>query len=283
MASGVIRGPYYGGSSNTAYNMRLILKWSSTPNASTNSSTVNVDLYLSSSSIYCAGVIKYGTITIAGKSKSISKSIPTKIDNSSIWETYLGSHSTTVSHNSSGAGSASISASFAVNITYTNVYVGTMSVSGTANLGTINSRPNTPAGIAITGGVFEMGEKLYYKITPPSSGPTPTSYKIYIRYYNKVNDSYSNWLYSTTVTSLSNYVTWNSEVGWDGVRIAASAVANGLESTNRAESPWVFHEGMKVWNGSAWVYGKVNVWNGSAWTKGFLRVKNSSGSWEIPH
>lgn len=33
---------------------------------------------------------------------------------------------------------------------------------------------------------------------------------------------------------------------------------------------------LKVWNGSAWVYGPVKVWNGSAWVAGTVKVWNGS-------
>lgn len=35
---------------------------------------------------------------------------------------------------------------------------------------------------------------------------------------------------------------------------------------------------LKVWSGSAWVYGPVKVWNGSAWVTGTVKVWNGS-SW----
>lgn len=33
---------------------------------------------------------------------------------------------------------------------------------------------------------------------------------------------------------------------------------------------------IKVWNGSAWVYGTMKVWNGSAWVTGTVKVYNGS-------
>lgn len=34
---------------------------------------------------------------------------------------------------------------------------------------------------------------------------------------------------------------------------------------------------LKVWNGSAWVYGPVKVWDGSVWVGGTVKVWNGSG------
>lgn len=122
--------------SSTASNCDCRIKWSSTGNTSTNSSSVtaNIQIYRSGSSS-TTGTFS-GSITINGNKKSVSKKFSPY--NWGSWVT-VGSHTVTVPHNSDGTKSITIKGT--LSNTGTSM-AGTYSASGTATLDTLHKAPD---------------------------------------------------------------------------------------------------------------------------------------------
>lgn len=166
-----LSGTIYSSTFGNGY-FRLRLVWSATQNVSANTSTIKTTLYLDSISAY--GKISDATnspwnINIDGGNTSGS----VQSDVSANGSQTLGSHTRTVSHNSDGTKSLTISAGHTIDISWSGSMIGSRSLSGTIHLNTI-ARTST---VGIVGSsTAEMGQYngIFIKINRNSSSFTHT-------------------------------------------------------------------------------------------------------------
>jgi len=278
MASGIFWSGYYGGSALERYNVRLGIQWSSTPNQATNSSSVTISVIMESSSVSTWGLVKNGTTTINGSTQNFSKSVPDRNDDSQIWQNVLVTRTATVPHNSDGSRSVDLAATFAIEITYTGVWIGTMSVGKTVTLDQIQTIPNKPSNVSVSG-LFNKGEEMRVTFTGASGA---TGYKVYARYYNHSTGTWNaNWSYQSTVVSNRYDFPVNSAAGaYDGIQFAVSSLNGSYESDLQAEEGWdaTYRSGCHVWNGSSWVTSNVPQPYNSGWKNGIMKYYNGT-SW----
>lgn len=161
MASGRIASTFYN-AGGAEY--QFILDWSSSGSSSSNSSTVTV-----TASLYCPYSLSIkarsgNTITIDGESFSFD----TGAISTGGGSITLATKTKTVSHNSDGSKSISISGSFKVNATFEGNYVGTASASGTATLDSLAKKSTISATSA------NIGSASTITINKSSSGVTNT-------------------------------------------------------------------------------------------------------------
>lgn len=134
MASGKITGGRY----NSYY--WLELEWDSTANDSNNTSTVNVEVWLCSTTY---GSINYtatksGNTTVNGSSSNFSSTTDVNIGEGGGRVRVYTRSGVSVTHNSDGSKSITISAWFEPDVNISGSNTGRWSVSGTAKLDTIN-------------------------------------------------------------------------------------------------------------------------------------------------
>ncbi|WP_144472896.1 DUF859 family phage minor structural protein, partial [Bacillus pumilus] len=115
---------------------RLQADWTATQNISNNESTITLKLYwiADKDGGTSTSATKSGSVSIDGSSSSFSGAGLAKLSNSQ--KKLIKTYSKTVSHNSDGTKSVSLSAYFDVELSLGS-YVGRVSISGTANLNTI--------------------------------------------------------------------------------------------------------------------------------------------------
>lgn len=263
----------YGGSSNSSYNMKLGISWSSVKHATLAFSDVTAKLWLHSAAIRTNGVAKTARLTINGNSKSNSQAY-NKGDWNSTFQIVLLEHSARVEY--TGSKSITISGSFDVNINYSGVYVGTMSHSVTATLDTVIAPPGAPTNLSLTGR-FDNGMSTVASWNKGSG--TVTAYEVQRRFWTAYDKAYTDWWnvdsnYNGSATSITlqhSAVTHHSQQ----VRIRAKNAA-GVSAW--VESNWVDHDGINVYtnNSGSKTYGKVRVWNGSEWVQGYVSVWTGS-------
>ena len=266
-------GSRYGGSSNANYNMRLGIAWSSVSNSGY--STVTARLWIESAAIQTYGVAKTYTLNINGSSTSGSKTFNMG-DWTSTFTHKLLEHTVNVNH--TNATSITISGSFAINIEYAGVYVGTMSHSVTASLPATLTAPGAPTNLSLTGR-FDNGMSTVASWNKGSG--TVTAYEVQRRFWTAYDKAYTDWWnvdsnYNGSATSITlqhSAVTHHAQQ----VRIRAK---NAAGTSAWVESNWVYHDGVNVYtnNSGAKTYGKVRVWNGSAWVQAYVSVWNGT-SW----
>lgn len=113
----------------------LKLVWSATQNETANTSTITAKLYWVADSYgaVSSSTSKSGTVVIDGTTSSFTATAGVSDGQSKLIKTYT----KTVTHDSDGKGSFSLSGTFGINLTLSGTYYGTVSVSGTASLNTI--------------------------------------------------------------------------------------------------------------------------------------------------
>lgn len=154
---------------------RVMADWTSTSNENTNSSTVSVVLKL-----YCPYALYIGarnhTITIAGTTYTVSSSA-IRTDSAATFT--LGTASKTVSHDSDGSGSATISFKAAINANIGGIDYYNITGSGTANLDDIEvddggddgggdsggTIPSVPNAITADKTTFTIGDTINFRLT----------------------------------------------------------------------------------------------------------------------
>jgi Siphovirus protein of unknown function (DUF859) len=122
---------------NVGSHWRLQIEWSATQNISANTSTITQKLYWIALDGYGAvysSASKDGSQTINGSASSFSGASAALSANQ---KKLIDTHVVTVTHNSDGTKSASLSAYFDIEVTLGGTYYGRVSVSGTASLNTI--------------------------------------------------------------------------------------------------------------------------------------------------
>lgn len=172
--------------------LKLILEWSATQNIANNTSTVTAKLILkgnySYSTVQTGTVQKPVSITINGNKKSGTS----RIDIVGTGQKTLLTHSVTISHNSDGTKSFSLSATLDPQITWHGGWVGSTSVSGSHTLNTI---PRASS-MSVSPSTQNYGGTVTFKITRASSSFTHT-----IRY--NFNGNSGTIVSKTTATSYS--------------------------------------------------------------------------------
>ena len=127
MASGSFESRY-------GINLEIGCEWTSTPNVSDNTSTVNVKAYLRHYSLYCAALTG-SYVSAGGDVRSFARGVSS---GSNVYQkTYIADETFTVAHASDGRKSVTISAGWVFNGTYNGTYISTLTVSGTAVLDNI--------------------------------------------------------------------------------------------------------------------------------------------------
>ena len=145
---------------------RLVTEWTATQNIANNQSTVTVKVFLQSVDAYGAmnapasnaGRVKVGTTT---------KNFTATSHLSANQKKQLTSQSFVVSHNADGTGSFSYSVTYNINVTFSGVFYGNQTVSGT---GTLNTIPRASSISSISGGT--LGSTLTVNISRASSSFT---------------------------------------------------------------------------------------------------------------
>ena len=103
-------------------------------------------------------------------------------------------------------------------------------------------------------------------------------YDIQRRYYNFLTKSYTAWEEfitglgaSTTSTALTN-----CSQDYNGVQVRIRS-SNSAGISGWTESNLLYHQGVRVWDGSQWCFGHIKIWNGSSWNNlGGMFVNNGS-------
>ena len=127
MASGSFESRY-------GINLEIGCEWTSTPNVSDNTSTVNVKAYLRHYSLYCAALTG-SYVSAGGDVRSFARGVSS---GSNVYQkTYIADETFTVAHAPDGRKSVTISAGWVFNGTYNGTYISTLTVSGTAVLDNI--------------------------------------------------------------------------------------------------------------------------------------------------
>lgn len=249
----------------------LVCTWSASANQSTNSSAVTATLRLTASAK--GNCLSGSHLTINGNQKTYGQ----YINSHSVTTFTLCTHTVNVPHNSDGTKTITISGALRWDGYMWNnsgVNVSTLSGSGNVTLDKIATVPNPPRNQSISGR-FEKYQSTTITFSGPASGPV-TGYKIWYRIWYKDTNSYSNWVHHGNNTS-GRYSISHTNIGGDAIQMGVSSV-NGSYESSRVDTGWIYHQGVKVHNGSDFAYGQLKVWNGSSWVQGYARVWNGS-SW----
>lgn len=257
----------YGGGNKT---LKLGLSWASTSNGQ-NASSVEVRLHIQSWQIYASAKnwrIKIDGTQIASGSKDPSSS------SNSLTTRQIGSGSKSISY--TGNKTIVIRGEYDINITYSGVYVGTIAHQVSAALDYINPTPDAVSKVETTNR-YEVGEPQ--TITWPSAARA-TGYWLQHAVWNLESKSWEAWKDTFTNNNQLSYTFTPNQSILGGLNRGAIkwrvAARNAGGTSGWREGPVVEHYGVKVWNGSAWVWGQMRAWNGSAWVKVVPKVWNGS-------
>lgn len=264
----------YGGTSNANFRMKLGISWSSVKHATIPFSDVTAKLWLHSAAIRTEGVAKTCTLNINGNSKSHSQAY-NQGDWSSTFQIVLLEHSARIMYE--GSKTITISGSFDVNITYSGVYVGTMSHSVSATLDTILSPPGAPTKVSLTGR-FDNG--MSTSLSWSGTTGSYTGHDIQRRFWKRTGTNtevYSDW-FDVEYNRYPDYREIQHSAVTDHAQQCRVRAVNAAGKSNWVESNWVYHDGVNVYtdNSGNKTYGKVRVWNGSSWVQGYVSVWTGS-------
>lgn len=117
-----------------ASKFHMTTSWSATQNIANNTSTITAITTVRPEGAFSATASKNGSITIAGNRKNFTFVLGSMAAGAT---KEVGRHTVTFSHASNGTGSAAISSTLDINITYSGLSLGSLSTSGTASLNTI--------------------------------------------------------------------------------------------------------------------------------------------------
>jgi Siphovirus protein of unknown function (DUF859)/Chaperone of endosialidase len=167
-----LSGTFY---TNVGSGWRLQLEWSATQDIANNKSTITAKLYwmsLGSSYTVNSSATKDGAITIDGTTDTFSGAGLASLSGNQ--KKLLSTFTKTVTHNSDGTKSVSLSAYFDAEVTLSGTYYGRISVSGTATLNTIPRESTLTSSPSWT-----AGNSLPISIDRKSSSYTHTV-KVYV-------------------------------------------------------------------------------------------------------
>lgn len=120
--------------------------------------------------------------------------------------------------------------------------------------------PTAPTSVKLTGR-YEQGVD---PLCSWSGSTNATNHDIQRRYWDFINNSYSEWENVEWANSSSSRVLYNCNVNHNCVQ--ARVRANGVNGTSSwTESNWIYHNGVRVWDGNNWVFAYFKVWNGTSW------------------
>ena len=151
--------------SNTGTNLNLYVTWSSTPNTTTNQSTVTANVYMRSYTI-SGTALADSYITINGNKKSFA-GISLNKTSSSLTDTLLTTHTVTVDHNTDGTKSITIKANLEFNGKVSGTYLSDVTASKTVDLDNIPRASGLTVATSIN-----TGSSLTATISPANSAFT---------------------------------------------------------------------------------------------------------------
>lgn len=253
-------------STSTGVQCNLRLVYWGTPNQSTNSSSVYVELYLDCRTLNM-GARTDNYVIINGSKKTFS--ISAKDLGSGPNNILLTSYTVNVPHNADGTKTVAISGSWDARITYSGTYLGRVDVSVNAKLDNIAVAPNVPGAPASVSasGDYE-GDNAKIPVTWSKSSGVVDGYRVeYQIQYS--SGSYSAW---TLVWSSTPYTSGTVTVPAGGTQVqfrVAAVNSSGLSTFT--ESNILLHYGIRVHNGSTFAYGQAKVWGGR-WMHATIRV-----------
>ena len=154
--------------SNTGVNCNLKVIWEQTKNVSANTSTVKVSVYLVHNSLYTVS----RTVNVNCMGQTATLTMPA-VESATGGTVTIGTKTFTVSHNSDGSKSGTISASIpSFGVTYSGVYLASITASATVTLDTI---PRASSISSVTSSVEVNGtNKVTVNINRAVSGFTHT-------------------------------------------------------------------------------------------------------------
>lgn len=300
MSSGTIYGPYYGGSSNVEYNMRLGMQYTMEPKTWDDGKTwycrVTVYLHFLSSSIQVDGMLKNGTVTINGKTQSFQATVPNTYNNSIVTGNRISSMAYDIPYNSDGTGSCSIGGSYSIQVTYSGVWIDTMYISGNLTFPPVSVTPGIPEPGNIYNfqgwGEFESGENVIHLWWEPASNTT--HYYVYVRYYNYMTDTYSpnasefTWLKTVTENHIDISFSNVSKLQFDACRFAIKT-CNIVEGVGSAVNPewqggelWFWRKPTKIYIDGEWKKVQPTAYMDAGWAPTIARIWNGS-EWILPN
>ena len=258
--------------------VQLRIEWWTTPNNSPSKpqTRLQANLYLVAS---MKGTARgyFGT----GPSQTYSKTLTDGTQKKNILATY----DRTFDHNKiTGEASSvilwgSLDWNGYVNVNGTRYYLSSLPGKLTIPIAPISVRPEDIASASVTP-TYEVG--VTQTITW-SAAARAARYELQHRAYDIGLFAWGEWkntnISSPLVTSHSFVPTQNilgdlnrGAIQWRVRAISAGGTASNWKETNVAE-----HYGVRVWNGSDWVWGKLRIWNGSDWVKEVPKVYRSNG------
>ncbi|MFQ3543664.1 DUF859 family phage minor structural protein [Halobacillus rhizosphaerae] len=204
-----LSGSFY---TNVNSHWGLRLNWSATQSISNNQSTITAKLYWIAEDGYGSvhsSATKDGSVTIDGSSSSFSGSGLASLNSNQT--KLIKTYSKTVTHDSDGSKSVSLSAYFDVELTLNGTYYGRVSVSGTAKLNDIPRNSTIASSVS-----WVAGERLDVNISRASSS-FRHSIKVYvndvfIKRVDDVNLSYSIGFDTAETTEIFNQLNTSSSV-----------------------------------------------------------------------
>ena len=207
MASGIIPSEI-----NDSFQSRI--DWISTPNTANNQSTVTAKLYCWRTDTETTNGTISSTITIDGNTKSFSNGTG---DITGSW-VYLASYKKTVTHDSDGTKSITISATVSIKKPLTNIILASTSCSGTVTLNTIQRESEITSASSVT-----LGDACSITWAPKSAS---------FRY--KIKFSLGGWSYTTDAihpNKTSSYTYTEYEIPLDVARQITSAKTGTMTAT----------------------------------------------------
>ena len=127
--------------------------------------------------------------------------------------------------------------------------------------------PTAPTSVKLTGR-YEVGEN---PVCSWSGSTNAKSHDIQVRYWSKIGNIYTDWENVEYANSSSSKTLYNTKADYNCIQ--ARVKANGNGTSGWKESNWLYRQGVRVWDGSKWVFGYIRVWDGSSW-KGYEGVYN---------
>ena len=262
MASGSFK------SSTTSNGKYMSIEWRSTANASTRTSTFTAKMVFHGS--IQGNALEGSNFTVNGTRYSIE----------GWWDSYASGNpltfkevTITVNHDSNGNASVPVSAY----ILYNSASWSDLSASGTAvldNIGTSVKVPSAPTNVTLTG----TFDNRYTTKGTWNAVSGATAYEVQRRFWTKYDNRYTD--YGNVASNLgTNSITISHSAVKDHCQQIRVRAKNSAGVSAWVESNWVWHQGLKVYNGSSFIVPTIKVWTGSSWKQGYISYYNGSG-WE---
>lgn len=247
--------------------------WTSTPNASANTSTVNVIITASKGSASTADT--YGNYTASAKVGDNTQSVASTAFRLAPGKTITLLNKTyTVAHNANGTKSVTIAGTVGGNVM-------TASGSATVTLDTINTTPGAVSSFTISAGsgnYMSLGDTVTLKWSAASG--TVTGYELQYSYGN------SGWQAWKTVTGTSTSVSFGGRTDIDqtgagkAIKYRIRALNGSLASAWKESNVLYMLGGMDVKVNNAWKQGSVWIKVNGSWKRAKKVWIKINGSWQ---